>query len=43
MIKDTRTYNSTELLPTSVINEIFEKLQAIEKGLIVINANKDKV
>ena len=40
MIKDTRTYNSTELLPACVINEIFEKLQTIEKGLIVINVNK---
>lgn len=40
MIKDTRTYNSTELLPASVIKDIFDKLQTIEKGLIVINANK---
>lgn len=40
MIKDTRTYNSTELLPACVINEIFEKLQTIEKGLIFINVNK---
>lgn len=40
MIKDTRTYNSTELLPACVINEIFEKLQTIEKGLKVINVNK---
>lgn len=40
MTKDTRTYNSTELLPTSVIKEIFEKLQAIEKGLIKINNDR---
>lgn len=40
MTKDTRIYNSTELLPASVIKDIFEKLQAIEKGLIIINANK---
>lgn len=40
MIKDTRTYNSTELLPACVINEIFEKLKTITNNLIVINANK---
>lgn len=41
MTKDTRTYNSTELLPSSVIKEIFDKLQTIEKGLININSNKN--
>ncbi len=40
MIKDTRTYNSTELLPACVINEIFEKLKTITNNLIVINVNK---
>lgn len=40
MIKDTRTYTSTELLPASVINEIFETLKIIENNLIRINATK---